>query len=149
MAGWTEKLSRFTQTAVDKGKDVAEITRINIDNAGEESNIRRLLAEIGKYVVESHLLSEDPTVAQKLEKIEACRKKINEGNARIRALKGQELCPNCGGSVNRGARFCDQCGAMMPIANAEVIPAQKKCSVCGEDIDGKLMICPNCGAKMV
>lgn len=149
MASWTERLSLLTQTAVDKGKDVAEITRINIDIAGEESSIRRLISEIGKYVVDQHLLADDPTVSQKLEKICACRQRIDTGNARLRELKGQDLCPSCGGSVARGSKFCDKCGAMMPIADAEVVPAQKKCPGCGEQIDGKAIFCPNCGAKTV
>lgn len=51
------------------------------------------------------------------------------------------VCPNCGASVAKNAKFCPDCGQTMK-------PAKKACPVCGAEVGAKAKFCPECGANM-
>lgn len=67
-------------------------------------------------------------------------------------------CPQCGGSLPRGAAFCASCGANLaasaPLAAAPYaaapaapVPAGKACANCGAPLDDDAVFCGNCGAS--
>jgi len=62
-------------------------------------------------------------------------KSVKEG------ITGEDnTCPNCGESVQKGAKFCGNCG--------ENLVKQRHCPNCGEEIKGDDKFCPNCGEKL-
>ena len=46
MAGWGEKLSKMTQSAVNKSKEVAEITKLTLNNNSLEAEITTVTNQI-------------------------------------------------------------------------------------------------------
>ncbi|MEW6553300.1 MAG: zinc-ribbon domain-containing protein, partial [Actinomycetota bacterium] len=60
-------------------------------------------------------------------------------------------CPQCGGSLPRGAAFCASCGANLaappPAAAVAPVPAGKPCVSCGAPLDEDAVFCGNCGAR--
>lgn len=51
-------------------------------------------------------------------------------------------CPNCGGKVTRGKKFCNQCGTKLPEEEKTEV---KKCQVCGYELSDTHKFCPECG----
>lgn len=85
------------------------------------------------------------------------------------AAAGTVTCPECGGQVAQGAKFCSNCGAKMaqaptcPKCHAEVSPGAKfcpncgnplqaagptHCPQCGHELAPGAKFCPNCGNKI-
>ena len=65
-------------------------------------------------------------------------------------------CPQCGGSLPKGAAFCASCGANLatppPAAVPAVVPAAplltgKACVNCAAPLDDDAVFCGNCGAR--
>lgn len=52
---------------------------------------------------------------------------------------GTVTCSACGATVNKGAKFCSECGAKMP--------TEKFCSECGAKLSASAKFCPECGTK--
>ena len=48
-------------------------------------------------------------------------------------------CPNCGATVQKGAKFCSECGTKMPVS--------KFCSACGAKLGDNAKFCSECGHK--
>lgn len=65
MASWTEKLNQMTQSAISKSKEVAGVTKLNLEISSLNQNIKNIQTEIGAYVLENGLLKEDASVDRK------------------------------------------------------------------------------------
>ena len=52
MAGWKESVGRFAQSAVSKSKEMAEITRLNMEISNQEQRLRELQGKLGQFVCE-------------------------------------------------------------------------------------------------
>ena len=84
-----DKAMDLAQTGVAKGKQMAEIARLNLANSSEEDTIRKAYIEIGKlYYAERGMAPEAAYVAL-CEKITAARTTIEENRSRIAELKAE------------------------------------------------------------
>ena len=57
-------------------------------------------------------------------------------------LKGMIQCPKCGAELEKGARFCVQCGYELPV------PVKKVCAGCGAELQEGAKFCTKCGTKV-
>ena len=153
MAGWGEKFSKMTQTAVTKSKEVAEITKLTLNNNSLESEITTVSNQIGEYVVANNLLADDEIVGQKLTQIAELRAAIAANEAKIREIKNINVCPVCGAEVPTTSNFCDKCGAPMkkeePVVEEAAPVVERVCVKCGTTLESGAVFCPNCGEKSV
>ena len=151
MAGWGEKFSKMTQTAVNKSKEVAEITKLSLNNNSLEAEIKTVSDQIGEYVVANQLLAEDEIVGQKLNQIAELKAAIAANEAKLREIKNINICSVCGAEVPATSNFCDKCGAPMkkdePVAEEEPAVTEKVCVKCGTALEVDAAFCPNCGEK--
>lgn len=150
MAGWGEKFSKMTQSAVNKSKEVAEITKLTLSNNSLEAEIKNVSDQIGEYVVANNLLADDEIVGQKLNQIVELKAAIDANNAKIRELKNIAICEACGAEVPLTSNFCDKCGAQMkkPEPVVEEAPVTEKvCVNCGATLSVDAAFCASCGTK--
>lgn len=54
--------------------------------------------------------------------------------------QGGEVCPKCGAHLNKGAKFCSECG--------EKLAVKKFCPECGAEVKSTSKFCPECGTKL-
>lgn len=151
MAGWAEKLSKLTHNAVTKSKYMAEITRINIEISNCESNVKQVLNEIGKYVVDNNLLQDVPEIQDKVAKVNELKATIAANQATVEALRKANICPNCGASLDADVNFCPKCGAVrnpVPIPGIQPAKPAAVCPKCGTALENNEMFCPNCGTRV-
>lgn len=81
------KLQDVTETAADKAKDFAEITKLNNTISAEEKQIKEYYLEIGQLIFEQFKDKPDSPVAAYCNKILASQQKIEELKQKISEIK--------------------------------------------------------------
>ncbi len=136
---FADKLKKFTNDAVEKGKGLAEQGKLALENQKQLDVIKHAQQLIGAYIAENNLLADDEYVMSQLSAIAAANEIIEKNSSRINELKtaasdaaeevedaveevAQEaaeaaaqaapraFCPECGKEVAVDARFCPNCG---------------------------------------
>ena len=110
---------KFVETINNTGKAVGEKTRQGSDIVktkfkitSEESALTDIYTEIGKLYYKNH--KDNPCCEEMAELCSKASEKITalEGlRAQVRALKGVNICDNCGAEVPLENEFCGKCGA--------------------------------------
>lgn len=75
------------RAGVAKSKQLAEITKLSLNNASEEDAIRKAYVEIGKLYYAERGMAPEPAYAHLCEKITAAKVNIEENKARIAQIK--------------------------------------------------------------
>ena len=115
MASWTEKLNQMTQNAISKSKEVAGVTKLNLEISTLNQNIKNIQTEVGAYVLENGLLKEDASVVEWASKVASLKAEIEANSEKIHDLKNISICPGCGAEVSRTSKFCDKCGTAIVV----------------------------------
>ena len=79
--------AELAQAGVAKSRQLAEIGRLNVNNAAEEAAIRKAYAEIGRLYYAERGMAPDAAYQALCEKITASKVTIEENKARISELK--------------------------------------------------------------
>ena len=82
-----DKAMDLAQAGVAKSKQLAEIAKLNIANAGEEDDIKKAYTEIGKLYYAERGMAPEAAYASLCEKVTAAKVSIEENKARIEELK--------------------------------------------------------------
>lgn len=99
------------QTAVNKTKDLTEITRLSAKVSDLQRKNEQLYATIGKLYLEHY--GDDPEDMFKgaVLSIKENQKKIVSYKEDIKQIKGIKKCASCDADVPSGSQFCPKCGA--------------------------------------
>ena len=99
------------QTAVNKTKDLTEITRLSARVSDLQRKNEQLYATIGKLYLEHY--GDDPEDMFKgaVLSIKENQKKIVSYKEDIKQIKGIKKCASCDADVPSGSQFCPKCGA--------------------------------------
>lgn len=146
----TKKISSASQSVVQKGKNVADVTKLNSQINEANKVITENYIALGKAYYEQN--KENPNAAdlEIFSVIAENEAKIEELKAQVRAIKGISLCPNCGAEVASSNKFCPNCGTAMPVPEPapEPAPAGKVCPNCGESVGENEKFCAKCGSPL-
>lgn len=147
MANWSEKFNKMTQSAVNKSKELVEITKLNLNISNAEEEIKKCMQEIGEYVVKENLLADHEEIKELLEKINNYKNSIQIDKEKVLELRAVNICSECGAEVPRTSKFCNKCGASMPSEKEENLSKERICPQCGAVLDEDTVFCGECGAK--
>lgn len=150
MASWKENMSRMAQSAVAKSKEMAEITRLNMEISNLEQKLRENYSKLGEYIIDNPALlagGDDAVVVQICQAVAEIREKLEQDRQQILDIRNVNVCTNCGAEVSRASKFCDRCGTVMD-RSALQQSARPVCPECGAEIDDEAAFCGNCGAKL-
>ncbi|MBM6869064.1 serine proteinase [Pseudoflavonifractor phocaeensis] len=84
-----EKAADLAQVGMAKSKQLAEIARLNLVNAGEEDTIRKAYQELGRIYYAERGNAPEPAYSALCEKITAARITIEENKERIAQLRAE------------------------------------------------------------
>ena len=128
-------------TAVQKkAGDSISVRKLQTQMKSVESEIGRMYAAIGERCYKAH---KDGATPEGLDifyaNINTLNAKIAEINAEIDQLNNVVRCESCSAAVQRGMRFCPNCGAQMPVPEVETCPD------CGAVRCDNAHFCESCG----
>lgn len=147
--GWTDSINRFTQSAVMKSKEMAEISRLNLEISRGEQRVRDVCLQLGQYLMRHPELlpTQDETVLEFQRSLAEAQDKLAQSQQTLMSVKNVAVCPGCGAQVSRTSRFCDRCGAPIDRPAQEELPAGTVCRQCGGALEAGALFCGNCGAR--
>ena len=82
-----DKAIDLAQTGVAKSKQLAEIAKLMLSNAGEEDSIKKAYLEMGKLYYAERGLAPDAAYAALCEKVTSAKKHIKDNKDQIEKLK--------------------------------------------------------------
>lgn len=145
MANWGEKLNKMTQSAITKSKEMAEVTRLNMEISTLRQNLKELYENVGEYVLTNGVAAEDSAITEYVAQMVTIKQNIEANEEKVKEIRNINICPSCGAEVSRTSKFCDKCGTEMVRVSLE--PEAIVCKSCGNPIEKDALFCGNCGAK--
>lgn len=159
-----EKLSSAGKDVAKKTKELADVTKLNMQIGGEEDNIKNQYIEIGKLYYGLFSSSPDERLASLCSSVTESLNKISTYKEQIQAIKGVKKCEKCGAEISDSSAFCSVCGNKASTAE-EKEPEEAKvetkeeavavedspapvCPNCNEPVDKDASFCPKCGQKV-
>ena len=138
---FADKLKKFTNDAVEKGKGLAEQGKLSLENQKQLDAIKHAQQLIGVYVAENNLLAEDEYVMSQLSAIAAANEIMEKNNNRINELK------------TAGAAAAEQAAEAINEAEAAVEKVEESvqrafCTECGKEVEPGARFCPSCGKPL-
>lgn len=144
-----KKLSQASQDAIQKTKEMADITKYNTAISNEEKVVNDLYFQLGKAYYETCEDRNNAYVAY-FEAINTSLTKINDMKKMIQTLKSVVPCPGCGAEMKREAIFCNICGCEMPKTQYNTVQpvSNKVCVNCGNVVADGVNFCMVCGTPV-
>jgi len=105
-----EKLSNAGKDVAKRTKELADITKLNMQINNEEDSIKSKYLEIGKLYYELHASDPSEEFTDLCASITDSENKINTIKAQIQAIKGVKKCSKCGTEIALSSTFCSVCG---------------------------------------
>lgn len=148
-----KKISETSQGAVQKAKEIADVTKLNSQVSDEQNAIRNAYSQIGEKYYATYAESPLPEFVQLCEGIAASVEKINELNKEIARVKNIKTCKKCGAECAANVQFCPSCGASVSVKEEEIVidaivNPTKTCTGCGESLTEDAKFCVKCGTKV-
>ncbi len=145
----SKKLTQAGQDAIQKTKDIADITKYNSAISNEEKTLNDIYFQLGKAFFDS-CETPDEAYASYFDAIRASKARIDEMKKTVQALKSVVPCPNCGAEMKKEAIFCNVCGTEMPKTQFNTFQpvANRVCVTCGSMVADGVNFCTVCGTPV-
>lgn len=111
--GLGEAITKTARELGGRAETLYETQKMKNRISGEERQIQKIMAEIGKIIYRRYLDGTPLEDSQKMlcEQIDQRMEKIARYKESLAGVKGRKICPSCGSSVDGSASFCPHCGA--------------------------------------
>ena len=144
----SKRASAAGQKAVQKTKELSQVTKINGMISEAEKTINSTYFQIGKLYAEVHRLDPEENFADMVNIVVAAEEKIKDCRKEIEEIKGIQHCVKCGAEVAKGAAFCSVCGAALQEAAPPAAEDYVKCPRCGAMGKKGMRFCTSCGTPL-
>ncbi len=142
---FTDKVSEKGAEAVQKAKDMAEISSLNSQIKNENDAIKLAYQTIGEAIYQEQKDIENGRFDEQVQAIKRKLARIAELEKSITAIKGTKICKACGEEIGALADFCPKCGAKYV---EETIVTEKICPACGAKVADDDSTCLSCGRTL-
>ena len=114
-----DKITKAGETALKKGRELADVTKINFAIAEEEKKRDGVYCQIGKLFVEKVEDRAEGEFLPLVDEANAILKKIEELKSSLKDIKGISICPKCNTELPADAIFCNVCGEKVKESEGE------------------------------
>ena len=119
----SETISKTARELSGRAEEAYETQRIKNKISGEERQVEKAMADLGRIIYKRYKAEIPVDDAQKAlcEHIDQRMEQIAKYKSDISELKvkSKRFCPACGSPINKNAAFCSQCGAACPTEEPE------------------------------
>ena len=130
------------RTTIQRGKELADITRLNTRIAENQNRIKILYGEIGEIYYQLHANDAEPEMSAQVNSITKMKQQNQQWEEEIQGLRGFQKCPHCGQMIRKNMVYCDKCGSRILAENLIV------CKKCGAILKKDTMFCTYCGERV-
>ena len=109
MAIWDnfgKKASETTAKAMQKAKDMAEISRLNSLISEEEHKINDIYNQIGRRYVSLHITDDEAAFSELLTALQQTEHQVQVLQRQVQDIKGVQRCLKCGAEIPQESAFC-------------------------------------------
>ena len=119
--GLGEAISNTARELGGRAENLYETQKMKNKISGEEKQIQKIMAELGRMLYKRYLDGVPPDEAQRIlcEQIDQRMDRISHLKEGLAGVRGRKICPSCGSSVDGSAAFCPHCGAACPTRETE------------------------------
>lgn len=140
--GFFDQAGKKLSAVQKKAGDSISVRKLQAQIKSVESEIGRMYAAIGEKCYKAHAEGVNPEGLDIFYvNIATLNAKIVEINEDIDRLNNVVRCKTCNAAVERGVRFCPNCGAQMPAPEVETCPD------CGAVRCDNARFCESCGHR--
>lgn len=125
-----------------KATDVSATMRLNSQIKSNEEELRKTLQSLGETYYNNAKEGTEGDYTALIARVDELKADIDSCKEQLIDLKGMIQCPKCGAELEKGARFCIQCGYELPV------PVKKVCAGCGAELQEGAKFCTKCGTKV-
>ncbi|MBQ4088510.1 MAG: zinc ribbon domain-containing protein [Clostridia bacterium] len=141
--GFFDQASKKFAEVQKKTGDTIAVYKLQSQIKNIEEEIQQIYATIGEVCYAAHKSGKSPEGLDSLfENIDSMKASIAELNDDIDRLNQIVRCPDCGGPVDLGVKFCPNCGCKIP---EELLPKIETCPNCGNIRGEGDRFCEKCG----
>ncbi len=124
----------LTKNITKSSSGILKVTKLSMQLANEEQNLKSIYWDIGKKVHEIYCYGGTlgPFFDEKYLQIKEVEEKIICAKEALKEAKGSRPCPNCSKSIDKNAEFCPKCGykvcggeATSSLNNDNILPKQQ------------------------
>lgn len=142
------KLTQLGQGAIQKTKEVSDISKISGTIKNLENRKRDCYIELGEYFYTRYQGVPDEQDNVLIQKLKDINNEITRCQKQISKLKGVIQCSNCNAEISADSLFCSVCGSKVENTLKEQEYELKLiCKQCGKELKEGQKFCTNCGAK--
>lgn len=119
--GLGEAISKTARELGGRAENLYETQKMKNKISGEEKQIQKIMAELGRMLYKRYLDGVPVDEAQRIlcEQIDQRMERIGHLKEGLAGVRGRKICPSCGSSVDGSAAFCPHCGAACPTRETE------------------------------
>lgn len=143
-----KKITQTGQKAVQKTKDIADITKLNANVSDEEKKIYNLYNQIGQLYVSVHGDNPETDFETLVSQLKLSIEKTDTLKKQIQDIKGVIRCASCGAEIPNNAVFCSSCGTSVVQQEKVNLSNLITCSSCGKMVEKGMNFCTFCGSPM-
>ena len=137
-----KKISDASQSVVQKGKDMSDTVKINVQISDEEKKVTLVYTEIGKMYVSKYEGKYEDEIKPFVDELSYSLQKIETLKNKLVNMKRVVICATCGTENAKDSKFCAKCGTGLM---EQSVNNDKLCSKCGAPLGEGLRFCTTCG----
>ncbi len=107
---FVDSVKEMFSQAGQSAKGFSDIAKLKSTISSTENQINELYGKIGYSIYCKYANNPLPEVAEMINQVNILHAQINECKAQITAINNADICPHCGGKINRNSAFCPNCG---------------------------------------
>ncbi len=159
---------RGAKSVSESSKKIAEKSKVKKEISSLENDIKNAYIEIGKRYVELNSAAPGEEYADDITTIKEKSERLEKFRLLLASMEDKQHCAECGASLSKNQKFCDNCGAKVerpepPIiegfndakpeeeaasAEASAVVVDRVCPNCGEPVADDQKFCEKCGEEL-
>lgn len=139
---FVKAVNETSQSALQRGREMAEVSKVNSKIAEERSALYQCYYSLGEYYYQNCRQEDRQEFQPFVEAITNHLQQMEQLEKELQSLKGLISCPGCGRSIPKNTVFCSFCGKKAVTHNVSL------CKGCGAVAPEGTAFCTRCGMQM-